>query len=135
MSTVSNCGAKGKRDGRVLVSKGCLLLRGHRIGRGGHRCRRPVKNSTYSHPLFHHFHHHSNPVYPNPGTTDRANQYKFCFGCLLCVVIRIHHHCGNLPPTPMMNGRHATTATIPAQTEKTSSTKSVLFFSFRKIKV
>lgn len=50
MSTASNCGAKGKRDGRVLVSKGCLLLRGRRIGRGGHRCRRPVKNSMYSHP-------------------------------------------------------------------------------------
>jgi len=78
------CRIEGRRanaTGRVLVSKGCLLLRGRRIGRGSHRCR-PVKNRTYSHP----FSHHSNPVHPNPGTTDRANQYEFCFGCLLCVV-------------------------------------------------
>lgn len=82
-------------------------------------------------PLSHHFHHHSDPVYPNPGTTDRANQYEFCFGCLLCVVIRIHQHCGNLPPTPMMNGRHATT-TIPAQTEKNFINKICSFSLLEK---
>jgi len=113
MSVVSDRGAKDKRDGHVLVSEGCLLLRGRCIGRVVdviHCRRRPQSKIAriialyLTHPL-----HHSNSVYSIPSTTDRANQYEFCFGCLLCCIIL--HLCGNLPSTPRTDG----TATQPRQ--------------------
>lgn len=61
-------------------------------------CHRPQSKIARIIALYHtHPPHHSNSVYSIPSTTDRANQYEFCFGRLLCYILL--HLCGNLPPT------------------------------------
>jgi len=118
-----------------LVSEGCLLLRGRCIGRVVdviHCSRRPQSKIARIIALYLTHPPTTVTVYPIPSTTDRANQYEFCFDCLLCY--KILHLCGNLPPT-------SRTEELPRNhdnshpKEKASSTTSALSSSFRKIKI